>query len=167
MLSKKIHAKLNEQIEIEAYSSNLYLAMASWASENALPGSAKFLYKQAEEERTHMLKLFGYLNRIGAHACVPALKAPPCDYKKIEVIFEQAFRHEQGVTRAIHELMDLAVTSKDYATSGFLQWFVDEQIEEEETFKMILDMLKMAGVQEGRNLYLADKEIGKRAEASK
>ncbi|HNV85875.1 MAG TPA: ferritin [Candidatus Omnitrophota bacterium] len=165
MLSKKMHAKLNEQIEIEAYSSNLYLAMASWASENALPGSAKFLYKQAEEERSHMMKIFEYLNRIGEHACVPALKEPPCDYKKIEAMFEQALKHEQSVTQAIHELMDLAVTSKDYASAGFLQWFVDEQVEEEETFRAILDMLKMAGVKEGRNIYLADKEIGKRAEA--
>lgn len=164
MLSKKIHAKLNEQIEIEAYSSNLYLAMGSWAADNAFQGSAKFLYKHAEEERVHMLKIFAYLNRIGAHACVPALKEPPCDYKNLETAFEQALDHEREVTRAIHELMDLAVTSKDYGAAGFLQWFVDEQMEEEETFKAIVDMIELAGVKNGRNIYITDKEIGKRAD---
>lgn len=164
MLSKKMQAKLNAQIEIEAYSSNLYLAMGSWAADSALQGSAKFFYKHAEEERSHMLKIFAYLNRIGAHACVPALKEPPCDYKSLETAFEQALEHEKEVTKAIDELMDLAIASKDHATASFLKWFVDEQVEEEETFKAIVDMIELAGVKDGRGVYITDKEIGKRAD---
>jgi len=159
-LSKKMCEALNGQILKEGYSSNLYLAMASWAEVNGLRGSAAFLYNQAEEENEHMMKLFKYVNEVGGHAIVPELKQPPSTFKSLAQIFESALEHEKFITKSIHKLVEQSLDEKDFATNNFLQWYVSEQVEEEALFNSIMDIIKLAGI-DGRGLYLVDHQIGK------
>ncbi|MCU0408799.1 MAG: ferritin [Bacteroidales bacterium] len=139
MLNKKIEDICNRQIEREGYSSNLYLAMASWAETSGYGGIAGWLYAQAEEERVHMLKFFRYLNERGGKAIMPALKKPASDYKSVEQVFEEVLKHEQFITGSINEIVALALQEKDYNTHNFLQWFVTEQDEEEASVRNIID----------------------------
>lgn len=160
MLSKKIQSALNNQIAQEGYASSYYLSMASWCDHEGLQGAASFLYKHADQEKEHMMKLFRYVNDAGGHAIAPAVKEPPHTYKNISNVFELILQHEQAVTKAINTLVEQCLNEKDFSTFNFLQWYVAEQHEEERLFKSILDMIKIAGL-EGRGLFLIDKEIGK------
>ncbi len=166
MLSKAIQTALNDQITEEAYAANYYLSMASWCEVTGLPGSAKFLYGHSEGERSHMMKLFQYVNAAGGNALVGAVKEPPRKFKSIENILELVLEHEIRVTKSINHLVDLCLKEKDYSTFNFLQWYVAEQHEEERLFKSLLDMIKIAGL-EGRGLFLIDKEIGGLANRTK
>lgn len=165
MLAKKIEKALNQQLVEEFFSSNLYLSMASWCDVNALPGAAAFLYKHADEEREHYMKLFKYINEAGGQALVDAIREPKQQFKSLLEIFTMTLTHEQHITQCVHDLITLCTQEKDYTTLNFLQWFVAEQHEEEKLFKSILDIVKMAG-NEGRGLILADKQIAKMATAS-
>ncbi|OFX75896.1 MAG: ferritin [Bacteroidetes bacterium GWE2_29_8] len=158
MLKKKVEEALNNQIEVEAFSSQLYLSMASWCNSNGFPGAAQFLYTQTEEERLHMLKIFHYINEKGGHAVVPALKKPQDKFKSVINIFEEVLKHEQYVTSTIDKLMEVCMTEKDYTTANFLQWYVNEQIEEESTAQGIIDRIKLIG-KEPSALYLIDVEL--------
>lgn len=158
MLPKKVEHALNQQIEIEAESSQFYLSMASWAESNGLNGSAKFLYTHSDEERMHMLKLIKYVNERGGHAVVPALKQPPKQFKDMVSVFEQLLKHEISVSEEINKVVDICLKEKDYATHNFMQWYVSEQIEEEALARMIMDKLKMIGTDKG-GLYLFDRDI--------
>lgn len=158
MLNKKVEEILNVQIEKEGYSSNLYLAMASWSDAKGYEGIAGWLYAQAEEEREHMLKIIAYVNERGGHAIIPAFEKPPVDYKSVKPMFEEVLKHEQYVSASINEIVALCETEKDYATLNWIQWFVAEQIEEEASAGSILDKLNMLG--EGR-LYIFDRDIMK------
>jgi len=160
MLSTKILKKLNEQIKLEHFASNLYLSMSSWCQAQGLDGSAFFLLKHSEEELEHMRKLFNYVNKTGAQAKVSAIDAPESDFKDIKTLFEKTMDHEQFITGKINELVDLALKEKDYSTFDFLQWYVSEQHEEEALFKQIIDKINVIGL-EGRGLYMIDKEVGK------
>ncbi len=160
MLSKKIQKALNEQIAKEANAANYYLSMASWCDVKGLRGSAAFMYKHAEGERAHMMKLFRYVNDASGHAQAPELEAPEREFKNLNELFHLVLKHEQSVTEAINNLVDLCLSEKDYSTFNFLQWYVSEQHEEERLFTQILDMIKIAGL-EGRGLFLVDKEISK------
>ena len=137
MLKKKIEDICNRQIEREGYSSNLYLAMASWAETNGLTGVAQWLYTQADEEKIHMLKFIKYINERDGKAIVPALKKPPTDFKSVEDMFKEVLKHEEFVTASINEIVALTLEEKDFNTHNFLQWFVMEQIEEETSAKNI------------------------------
>jgi ferritin len=156
MISKKVVKLINDQIAMEDGSSQIYLAMATWADNNAFPGTAAFMYKQAEEERSHMHKFIHFLNEVGEHAQVAGISEPPASYKDIEQVFETALKHEKKVTASINNIYEVAVENKDYAAASFLKWFIDEQVEEEATVRKILDIIKMAG---RVSIYLADKEI--------
>lgn len=158
MLPKKVEHALNQQIEIEAESSQFYLSMASWAESNGLTGSAKFLYTHSDEERMHMLKLVKYVNERGGHAVVPALKQPPKQFKDLVSVFEQLLKHEISVSEEINKVVDICLKEKDYATHNFMQWYVSEQIEEEALARMVMDKLKMIGTDKG-GLYLFDRDI--------
>ncbi len=160
MLSKKVEEALNKQVAYEVYASSSYLSMASWCEKEGLRGTASFLYAQSEEEKTHMLKIFRYINEAGGHALSPALKEPPNKYNSINHVFELALEQEINVTNQINKLVELSLVTQDYASFHFLQWFVEEQLEEEKLFRMILDIIKLAG-KEGRSLLLIDNEIGK------
>ena len=166
MLSKKIQDALNHQISEEAYASHYYLSMASWLENSGLPGSAKFLFLNAAQESEHLMKLFHYVNEAGGRALVGAVKEPPPSFKSILDVFEQVVAHEQYVTKTISNLVDQCMQEKDYSTFNFLQWYVAEQHEEERKLKLILDLIRLNGI-EGRGLFLVDKEIGKMADDEK
>jgi ferritin len=165
MLSKNLLDKLNTQIALEYFSSNLYLQMSSWCVNKALNGSAKFLFAHYGEERTHMEKMFAYVQETGSHALVPALEKPGAEYKDLLDLFTKVLEHEKLVTRSIYAIVDAALQEKDYATFNFLQWYVKEQLEEEALFTSVLDKVKLIGT-DGRGLYMLDKEIGKLARES-
>ena len=158
MISKKIEALLNQQVELEASSSQYYLAMASWAEVKGYNGVSKFLYKHSDEERLHMLKLIVFINERGGHGAVPALKAPPSAFEGIQEIFEQILKHEIHVSDEINKVVDTCLSEKDYTTHNFLQWYVSEQIEEEALARNILDKLKLIGNDKG-GMYLFDRDL--------
>ncbi len=158
MLKKKVETALNEQIRIEAESSQIYLSMASWAEVKGLEGIAQFLYKHSDEERMHMLKFFKYVNERGGHAIVSELSAPKIDFGSFQQLFRELFEHEIMVSECINNLVHITLEEKDYATHNFLQWFVAEQIEEEALARTILDKIDLIGSDKG-GLYLFDRDI--------
>ena len=158
MLSEVMQAALNEQIKMEAESSQIYLAMASWAEVKGFEGIAIFMFKQSDEERQHMLKLVKYVNQRGGHAIISALEEPKLDYTSFRTLFRQLYEHEVKVSQSINMLVDIALTAKDYATSNFLQWYVSEQIEEEASAKVILDKIDLIGDDKG-GLYMFDNDM--------
>ncbi len=159
MVSKKVLKLLNEQVAFESDSSNIYLAMATWADANGWKGTARFMFKQAEEERGHMRKLIGFITDVGEQAIIVGVKAPETSFKDIKEVFEAVLDHEKKITAAIHDIMTEARKNNDYAVTSFLKWFIDEQVEEEKSAMDVLDVIKKAGQV---SMYLADKEIGAR-----
>ena len=159
MLKEKLYEKMNEQVMLEFYSANLYMAMSSWCSKEGLSGAAKFLYAHSKEEMEHMEKLFHYINETGSQAIITAIDAPPSDFTSLKDVFDEIFKHEQMITGKIFELADLALELKDYSTFSFLQWYTAEQHEEEALFKGIVEKIEMIG-SEGRGLFMIDREIG-------
>ncbi|HPC98377.1 MAG TPA: ferritin [Bacteroidales bacterium] len=155
-MNKKIEDLCNRQVEREGYSSNLYLAMASWAENKGYPGIAAWLYAQAEEERIHFLKFIKYINERGGHAVIPAFKQPPVEYKNVQKLFDEVLKHEQFITSSINEIVAATLTEKDFNTNNFLQWFLTEQVEEEASVRTIIDKLKMVGAE---SLYIFDRDI--------
>jgi len=160
MISKKMEATLNKQIELEAYASFLYLSMASWSDQQGMDGAAKFMLRQSSEEREHMLRIFHYINEVDGHAITPAIKQPPKTFKSINAMLEEVYAHEQKVTKAIHKIVELCYKEDDYTTLNFLQWYIDEQREEEATMRSILDKVKLIG-EGGQKLYYIDLELEK------
>ncbi len=158
MLSKKIEATLNDQLTIEAYSSHVYLAMASWAENQGFPGIADFLYSHSDEEREHMMKLLRYINERGGSAIIPTLKKPVIKYNGITELFEDLLKHETNVTVAINSVVHDCLQEKDYSTHNFMQWYVAEQLEEEALAHDILDKLKLIGGNAG-GLYMFDRDV--------
>jgi ferritin len=156
MLKQKIEDVLNEQVQKEAYSSNLYLSMASWAEKNGFSGVAKWMFAQAEEERMHMLKIIEYINERGGHAIVSALDQPPVEHGSVKEMFEAVMKHEQFITDSINSIVAITMEEKDFTTHNWIQWFVTEQIEEEASVSLILDKLNMLGTE---NMYLFDRDI--------
>ncbi|WP_242203471.1 ferritin [Aestuariivivens insulae] len=158
MLSKSIEKALNDQIRIEAESSQIYLAMACWAEVKGLEGVAGFMYSQSNEERDHMLKLIKFVNERGGHAHISALNAPNVTFESFKEMFEKLFEHEVFVSESINNLVHISLQEKDYATHNFLQWYVSEQIEEEAMARTILDKINLIGNDKG-GLYLFDRDI--------
>ena len=158
-ISAKMKKALNDQVSMEAYASNYYLSMASWCEVTGYDGSAKLLYDQANEERMHMIKIIQYLNDIGVGATVPAVKQPPSSFKTLESIFKTALKNEQAVTESFDKMVDLAQKEKDHATFTFLQWFVNEQVEEEKKMETILQKFDLLG-RDKIGVYEVDKIIG-------
>ena len=158
MLSTKISNALNKQIELEAFSSQYYLSMASWAETQGLNGIAAFLFTHADEERMHMLKLIRFVNERGGHGIVPALKQPPVTFKSVKAVFEEILKHEIVVTSEINGLVEITLSGKDYTTHNFLQWYVSEQIEEEAMARQIVDKLKLFG-DDKSGLYFFDRDL--------
>jgi ferritin len=158
MLKATIESALNNQIKIEAFSSQIYLAMASWAETEGLGGAAQFLYKHSDEERMHMLKLVQYVNERGGKALIPQLDQPARAYKSLTNLFQTLLDHEVMVSNEINNLVDICLTEKDYTTHNFMQWYVAEQIEEEALARTIMDKLNMIGEDKG-GLYLFDRDI--------
>jgi len=160
MLSKKVEKELNNQILLEAESSQTYLAMANWAEGEGFVGTTNFLYKHSDEERIHMLKIIRYVNDRGGVAVIPALSKPVSTYASVVKLFKTLLDHERMVTQMISKLVALCLDEKDFTTHNFLQWYVAEQFEEESLAKMIMDKLKLIGNDKG-GLYLFDNDIEK------
>jgi ferritin len=158
MLNKKVEKVLNEQIRVEAESSQIYLSMASWAEVKGLEGISNFMYKHSDEERMHMLKLVKYINERGGHAIISELKAPKTEFGTFQKMFKELYDHEQTVSESINELVHVTLEEKDYATHNFLQWYVAEQIEEEALARTILDTINLIGNDKG-GLYLFDRDV--------
>ncbi len=159
MLSQNMLDKLNQQINLEFFSSNLYLQMSSWCSYKALDGCANFLRSHATEEMEHMQRLFTYVNDTGSIAVLGQIEAPETNFESIEDVFRMTYEHEVFVTTKINELTHTAFTEADYSTFNFLQWYVAEQHEEEKLFKSILGKIEIIGT-DGKGLFFIDQEIG-------
>lgn len=158
MLLPKVQNALNQQVQIEANASQKYLAMACWCDANALEGCARFFYRHSDEERMHMLKLVHYINDAGGTVSIPAVELPHSEYQNIRELFEIAYTHEQKVSAAIDNLIELCITEKDKQTANFLQWYLNEQHEEEALYRTLIDRIKLIGIQD-RGLYFIDKEV--------
>lgn len=158
MLTKNMEAALNQQIRVEAESSQVYLSMACWAEVKGLEGIAQFMYKHSDEERMHMLKLIKYVNERGGHAHITELSAPETEFGTFQKMFQKLYDHEIFVSKSINELVHVALEEKDYATHNFLQWYVAEQIEEEALARTILDKINLIGNDKG-GLYLFDRDV--------
>jgi ferritin len=157
-MNKRVELALNDQIEKEASSSQYYLAMASWAENNGLNGTAKFMYLHSDEERFHMLKLIKFVNERGGTALVPAVGKPPVHFENLETVFTLLLEHEIKVTESINNLVDVCLQEKDYSTHNFVQWYVSEQLEEEALARTVLDKLKLIGGDKG-GMYMFDRDL--------
>tara|TARA_A100001037_G_scaffold8934_2_gene8803 strand:+ start:6896 stop:7414 length:519 start_codon:yes stop_codon:yes gene_type:complete len=165
MVSKKVISKLNEQVLHEANASQSYLAMAIWADTKSLDGIAAFFYEQSQEEREHMLKIIKFINDVNGKAIIPQLEAPIANFNSIKDALIQSLKNENHVTSSINELTSLALDEKDHASYNFLQWFVEEQLEEEQQFEFLIDRISMIG-EEGLGIHAMDKLMGKLAVSS-
>ncbi len=159
MVSKKMSDALNNQIMMEAQSSQAYLAMGTWAEiQPGLKGVSNFFFKHSDEERMHMLKLIHFVNERGGFAIVPELKQPALTFVSLKRAFEELLKHELAVSSSINDLVELSLAEKDYATNNFLQWYVLEQMEEEKLARDCNDKLEMIG-DDKSGLYLFDRDI--------
>ena len=157
-MNARVEEALNDQIEKEASSSQFYLAMASWAENNGLNGTAKFMYTHSDEERFHMLKLVKFVNERGGKAIIPSLQQPPKSFENLVNVFDLLLKHEIMVTESINNLVDICLQEKDYTTHNFVQWYVAEQLEEEALARTVLDKLKLIGGDNG-GMYMFDRDL--------
>ncbi|MCL9782867.1 non-heme ferritin [Vibrio sp. S4M6] len=158
MLSSAMVEQLNEQINLEFFSSNLYLQMSAWCEDKGFEGAAEFLREHAVEEMQHMQRLFTYVSETGAMPILGAIVAPQHEFDSLGDVFRLTYEHEQMITSKINTLAHVAFTSQDYSTFNFLQWYVAEQHEEEKLFKGILDKLELVG-EDGKALFFIDKDL--------
>lgn len=161
IINEKMENAINDQINKELYSAYLYYSMASYFEGQTLPGMAKWLKKQAKEELEHADKLFDYLVERGGTPVMEAIDKPKSSWQNALDAFTDAYDHEKFVTESIYKLVDLAKEIRDHATDNFLQWFVAEQVEEEDSAAYIVDRLKMIENHTGALIFF-DKELGSR-----
>jgi ferritin len=161
MISQKMQDALNEQVNAELYSAYMYLSMATYFGSNSLNGFANWMQIQTQEEVSHAMKIYKYVEERMGRVTLKAIDGPPTEWKSPLAAFEAVFAHEQKVTGMINSLVDLAIKENDHATRGFLQWFVDEQVEEESSADAIVQQLKLMKDAPGA-LYMLDKEMARR-----
>lgn len=159
-LSEDIETILNEQIKVEAHASALYLSMSSWCDDQGLDNASNFFAKQSDEEREHMLKLFNYVNDRGGRAISPEITNIPADFESFRGIFEQTLEQEMFVTEQFNNIAEACMKAKDYTTFSFLQWFFEEQIEEEYVARRILELFDVIG-EEGTGKWEIDRNLVK------
>ena len=161
MLSEALQKAINDQIKNELDSAYLYLAMSAYFEGAHLPGGARWMRLQSREETSHAMKLFDYVLERGGRVVLQAIEQPPATFASMLDVFQQALVHERKVTGMIHRLYDLATNERDYATQVMLQWFVQEQVEEEKSAGDIVEQLKMIGDQPAALLFF-DRQLGAR-----
>ncbi len=161
MISSTLEQLLNDQIQKELYSAYFYLSMRAWFADRNLDGFANFFDVQVKEERDHAMKFYDYLIHVGGRVGLQAIDAPPKDFESPLDVFEQTYKHEQFVTASIYNIVNQAIDERDHKTNSFLQWFVDEQAEEENTADGILRKLQMIG-DHPQGLFMLDAELAKR-----
>ena len=161
MFSKKIQDAMNAQIQRELESAYIYLSMAAYFDANSLPGFAQWMKAQAQEEQSHAFKFYDFVYDRGGTVVFQAIPQPPVEFESPLAVFEKALAHEQKITGHINDLYALAVEEKDYASQVLLQWFVEEQVEEEKSAGDVVDILKRIG-DAGHALIMLDKQLGQR-----
>lgn len=159
-LSEEIENILNAQIKVEAHASSLYLAMSSWCDDQGLDNAADFFARQSDEERAHMLKLFKYIGDRGGRAISPEVTNVPVDFESFRGVFEQTLEQEMFVTEQFNNIADKCMKLKDYVTFNFVQWFLEEQVEEEYVARRILEMFDVIG-EEGTGRWEIDRHLVK------
>jgi ferritin len=165
MINSKVEGALNDQIRKEVYSSYLYLSMAAQLEFMNLKGFAHWMKIQTNEETKHAMKIYEYLSERGGKIILQQIDAPPSDWKSAKEMFSEAYQHERKVTESINKIVELARTEKDNATEVFLQWFVNEQVEEEANTYEIMQKLQLIG-DNAPVLFMLDAEFGKRPPSS-
>jgi len=161
MISTKMYKALNSHMNTELFSAYLYLNMSAAANEMGYKGTANWFNVQYQEEMVHFMKFYNYINSQGEQAIVDKMAKPGSSFPSLLNFFQDTLKHEQFITKCINDLTELAVMEKDHASQIFLQWFITEQIEEEENDREILGKLKMVG-DNGYGLLMLDKELGAR-----
>jgi ferritin len=161
MLNKKIYTAINKHMNTELYSAYLYLNMSAAANAMGFKGTANWFNVQYQEEMVHFQKFYDYINSQGGQAVIGQMAAPASTFKTLIQMFEETLKHEQFITKCINDLTELATVEKDHASRIFLQWFVTEQIEEEENDREIIGKLKLIG-DNGYGLLMLDGELGTR-----
>lgn len=163
MLNKKVEAVMNDQLQNELQSAYVYLGMSAYCESQSLPGMATWLRNQFEEEQLHAMKFYNFILDREGQVTLKQLDAAPTDYGSPLQVFETALEHEKKVTADINDLYDLANKEHDFASQAWLDWFAQEQVEEEKTVGQIVDDLKR--VSNGNGLYMLDRELGSRGAA--
>jgi ferritin len=161
MLSDRLMNALNEQVNYEYYSEYVYLALAAYCESQDLKGFANFFKVQAEEERFHATKFFDYINQMGGRVYLKGMPEPENEFKDILAVFLSGLSHEREVTKRIYNLADIASEEREHATISFLKWFIDEQVEEEDTFNSIIKKIQRIG-ENTAALYMLDDELAAR-----
>ncbi|MCK5682793.1 ferritin [bacterium] len=161
MIKKEILDSLNEQINKEFFSSYLYLSMSMYFESKGLSGFSSYMKNQALEEQTHAVKLLNYVTERGGRVLLDKLETPQHEWETPLAAFEAALKHEEFITESINKVLDISIDNRDHATSSFLQWFVNEQVEEEATASDIVNKLKLIGTS-GNGIFMLDRELGQR-----
>jgi ferritin len=162
MLTEKMQKALNGQLNAELYSSYLYLSMNAYFKSVNLDGFANWMYYQTQEELEHAMKFYDFIIQRGGKVELMQVETPPTEWSSPLAVFEATLEHEQKVTGLINDLVDIAHEERDHATNIFLQWFVSEQVEEEENVGGVLEQLKLMGDAQG-GLFMIDRELAKRS----
>jgi ferritin len=161
MISKKMEDALNGQVNAELYSAYLYLSMESYFKSKNMNGFANWMRVQTQEEMSHVMKIYEFIDERGGRIVLKAIEGPPTQWDSPLATFEAIYKHEQKVTGLINDLVDLAIAEKDHATNSFLQWFVNEQVEEESSADQVVQQLKMMQNAPG-GIFMFDRELGQR-----
>jgi len=161
MISERMQAAINEQINKELYSEYLYVSMAAYFDSLGLKGFANWMRVQVKEERTHALMMYTYVNEVGGRIILQPIDGPPTDFESPLDVYAKTLEHEKFVTSRINGLVNLALQESDHASNAFLQWFVTEQVEEEASAKEMADQLRIVG-DNGHGLLMLDREAGTR-----
>lgn len=161
MINEKMQDAINEQINAEIYSAYLYLSMSAWFEANAMAGFANWMRVQYQEEMAHAMRLYDFINDRGGRVILKAIDGPKTEWNSVVEIFEETLEHERHVTALIHKLVDLSIELSDHATNQMLQWFVEEQVEEESTAETLLDELRLIGDAKS-GLFMMNRELAQR-----
>jgi ferritin len=161
MLSNAVEKAINDQIKNELYSAYLYLSMSAYLESANLPGMARWMRLQSDEEMAHAMKFFDYVYDRGGRVVLQAIDQPPAEFGSPLDVFEKALAHEQKVTGLINQIYDLAVKENDYPSQIELQWFITEQVEEEKSAGDIVELLKVIG-DHGPSVIMVDRQLGAR-----
>lgn len=157
-LDSEVEALMNEQVVVELRASNFYLACCSWCEARGYANAASYFYDQVVEEHEHMLKFFKYINDVGGYAIAPKVEASKVDFSDYKDLFRSALRNEVAVTKSINNIVKTALQREDMISFNFLQWFVEEQEEEEESMRRIVDLIEVIGL-EGQGVWFIEREI--------
>lgn len=158
MINKRVEEAFNIQINAELYSAYLYLSMAAYFEAQNLPGFANWMRVQFQEEQFHAFKMFNFVNERGGRVILTKIDGPKVEWENVVDVYEEVLAHEQHVTSLINNIMDIAIDERDHATKSFLNWFIDEQVEEESAAEAIISELRLIDGK-GNGILMMDREF--------